>query len=396
MPTSSTHHPSSNHRLIRRLAGAALPWLAAASVAAQAQPPLRRLPALGLRADAVTVSGLSSGGYMAGQFAVAHSASVAGVAVLAAGPYGCSRGSVGTAMLNCSCPAEQPFALKLQALWSGGCQTFDPAVYGVFADAATHGNESGIDDAASHLRRQRVWLFSGGADPVVEPPLVQAVQDYYRRWGAPAAQIRHETRADAGHGFPSPQARQGCDATRTPFLNDCGLDAAGELLKWLNPDWRAPSAPGQARAGSLKRFSQAGYRRERIFDGLDDTGWVYVPAACEQSGTACRLHVAFHGCEQGQSFAAGGRKYGKQFVEGAGYNRWAEAGGIVVLYPQIKASAQGNLFDPHRFNPKGCWDFWGYTERSAALKPHAPDFAKRSAPQVRAVKAMVDDLLRAR
>ena len=55
-------------------------------MAAQAQPPLRRLPALGLRADAVTVSGLSSGGYMAGQFAVAWVLNSGFVSSVIAGP----------------------------------------------------------------------------------------------------------------------------------------------------------------------------------------------------------------------------------------------------------------------------------------------------------------------
>jgi poly(3-hydroxybutyrate) depolymerase len=49
-----------------------------------------RLPS-GLRLDrgAVTVSGLSSGGFFAHQFHVAHSALVAGAGIVAGGPYGC-------------------------------------------------------------------------------------------------------------------------------------------------------------------------------------------------------------------------------------------------------------------------------------------------------------------
>lgn len=47
---------------------------------------LPRLPGLALQADEVSVSGLSSGAYMAGQFGVAYSASLSGSAVLAGGP----------------------------------------------------------------------------------------------------------------------------------------------------------------------------------------------------------------------------------------------------------------------------------------------------------------------
>ena len=56
----------------------------------------------------------------------------------------------------------------------------------------------------------------------------------------------------------------------------------------------------------------------------------------------CPLHVAFHGCLQSLG------KINTTFVEHAGYNAWAEANGIVVLYPQATANA---------LNPKGCWDW---------------------------------------
>ena len=64
------------------------------------------LPALMLSRDGLTVSGLSSGGYMAGQFQVAFSGLLSGAAVLAAGPYGCTRGQLSTAMRECACPAD--------------------------------------------------------------------------------------------------------------------------------------------------------------------------------------------------------------------------------------------------------------------------------------------------
>lgn len=41
------------------------------------------------------------------------------------------------------------------------------------------------------------------------------------------------------------------------------------------------------------------------------------------------------------------------FVENAGYNEWADANNIVVLYPQARTANLGFA------NPQGCWDFWG-------------------------------------
>ena len=366
--------------------------------AARAVPPvLMRLPALELDPAAVTVSGLSSGGYMAVQFELAHSGALSGAAVLAAGPYGCAQGQVLRASLTCSCPAEQNLMLRALDLVPGqGCELLPVDTHVALSLRAIDANRGHIDDNR-HLAQHRVWMLSGGADPVVDRSLVDALDATYMQLGVPATQIERVHLEGAGHGFPSPGATQACNRSESPFLNGCDFDAAGSLLAWLYPATAAVPAVHRANAlpGALHRFRQKPYRRAP-FDGLDVTGWVYVPPACEQVGAHCRLHVAFHGCLQGQSQPIGSGRYGTRFVDGAGYNRWAEGSGIVVLYPQVRASTTGDLFHPYRYNPSGCWDFWGYTERYAALDKA---YATRSAPQiqaVKAVKAMVDDLLRHR
>ena len=95
-----------------------------------------------------------------------------------------------------------------------------------------------------------------------------------------------------------------------------------------------------------------------------DQGYVYVPQACEKE--RCRVHVAFHGCRQS----------GERFAREAGYNRWAESNRLIVLYPQVKAS-----WLP--FNPRGCWDWWGYTGSA---------YATKDGEQIRAVRAMLERL----
>ncbi len=42
------------------------------------------------------------------------------------------------------------------------------------------------------------------------------------------------------------------------------------------------------------------------------------------------------------------------FVENAGYNAWADANNMIVLYPQTVTS----YLSPS--NPSGCWDWWNY------------------------------------
>jgi hypothetical protein len=50
----------------------------------------------------ISVSGISSGGFMAHQFHVAHSFNVMGAGIVAGGPYYCAQGSIADAVRKCS------------------------------------------------------------------------------------------------------------------------------------------------------------------------------------------------------------------------------------------------------------------------------------------------------
>ncbi len=323
---------------------------------AQAVDPL---PALAADASATTVSGVSSGGYMAVQFHVAHGASVRGAAVLAAGPYWCAQGSVWTAYYNCMTPGR----------W-----TPLPPVEPLHAAVKTLAAARTIDDPAT-LSGSRVWLFGGTADRTVLPEVVDALERFYAAY-VPRERIERVRDVPAGHAMVTLDAGSACGATASPFINDCDFDAAGRLLAHLY----GPLAPPPARpAGRLLAFDQRGYAGGDAYAlSMGDTGFVYVPVECEAA--ACRVHVALHGCRQGV------QAIGERFVRESGYNRWADANRIIVLYPQAIAR-NGPGFAGWRasfvFNPRGCWDWWGYT---------GPLYHTQSGPQVRAIKAMVDRL----
>jgi poly(3-hydroxybutyrate) depolymerase len=313
-----------------------------------------RLAALPVAAGSVTASGISAGGNMAVQFHVAHSALVNGVGVVAAGPYYCAENSLRQALGRCM-KGDEPIAVdELVAL------TSELAL----ADRI---------DPIANLADDRVWIFHGSADPVVTGPVVDALQAYYELLVDP----RNVTRTDlasAGHTFPAAAGNlQDCGKTETPFVGSCGVDGARQLLEHLYGPFGAQAAGGTG-PGTLTQFSQSSYAAAARADGLAARGWLYVPAACAGPGAAgrCRLHVAFHGCKQGASYVK------DAFVRQAGYLAAADAGGIVVLFPQAEPSYQP-------LNPNGCWDWWGYGSE---------DYATQAGPQVAAVKAMVDDLMR--
>ena len=72
--------------------------LASAAQHATAGEPL---PSLNVDLTQTTVSGLSSGAYMAGQFHIAFSAEVTGAGIVAGGPYGCAEGRAEVALERC-------------------------------------------------------------------------------------------------------------------------------------------------------------------------------------------------------------------------------------------------------------------------------------------------------
>ena len=349
-----------------------------------------RLPAgLGLDRGSVTVSGLSSGGFFAHQFHVAHSALVNGAGVLAGGPYGCVEG------------IPNPYWSYGPLDWLSAalvaCTRYSGDRYLGLRPAAPRAEDSlalvaearrrGVIDDPSNLADDRVWLFLGDKDDVVPRASMEAVRAIYEALGVRGERLRvepNDPRRPASHGMPverftgdSRFPKRNCAEHRPPFVIECGFDAARLLLRHLYPEGfnAAPADPHDA--GTLAAFDQTEFldRRDAAAASLSGVGYVYVPAAC-QGGGACRLHVAFHGCRQNVD-ARSDDRVNDDFVRDAGYNRWAAANRIVVLYPQTTESA---------LNPNRCWDFWGYS---------GPDYRTRRGPQMRAVTNMVDRLLAA-
>ena len=333
----------------RALAGGAL--LLAAVLAGAATPG-------GLRLEGtVTVSGVSSGGYMAQQFHVAHAATVDGAAIVAAGPYRCAGGGY---------PAN--LARALQVCMSGGPGWLfrGPPEAAARVAATREAAAAGTIDDPVHLAGDRVFLFSGARDTTVPTPVVAALRDYYRAFIDDEAAVRFVVHPRAGHAVPTlDYGNAACDVTGSPYLNDCDYDLAGTLLEHLLGPLRPPRPP---RADGLHPFDQGPFAEPDA--GLHARGHLYVPAPCA-AGAACRLHVAFHGCRQHEEAV------GDAFYAHAGYNRWAESNQLVVLYPQVRPD--GTLWP----NPEGCWDWWGYSGEG---------YATRDGAQVAAVRSMLDAL----
>ena len=168
-----------------------------------------------------SVSGISSGAFMAVQFGVAHSSIVKGVGATAGGPYFCASDDV-------------------------------PSLRGTTRqrDRALHAGRSRLSQAADQRRRrwvpwrrprnpgharagsmrlltskrQRIWIFHGYNDGVVRYPVSDALYDYYTHFVDPS-RIFYKDNLKAGHAQITDECgdRQGvcnlCQHTGGNFMN---------------------------------------------------------------------------------------------------------------------------------------------------------------------------------
>ena len=315
------------------------------------------LPPLAIVLRQTSVSGLSSGAFMASQVYIAFSDIMVGAGIVAGGPYYCAGSYpdatyVLTATTTCMNPLTRatgpntPYLLKKARALSA----------------------AGLIDPLSNLRDDHIYLFSGRADTVVTTAVVDTTERFFLGAGVASSHIRYDKGVDAGHAIiTNDSGDTACALTEPPYINDCGFEQAQAILAQIYGHLVAPSRnPG----GRIIEFSQKDFI-DSAATSMSDSAFLYVPRACESGG--CRLHVVLHGCKQGY------KVLGDRYYAHTGYNEVADTNRIVVLYPQVQPSA----IEP--VNPEGCWDFWGYSSPGDPT----PDFYTRRAPQLSAIRRMI-------
>lgn len=322
---------------------------------AQAETPPTDLPALGAMPEAASVVGVSSGGYMATQLAVAWPERFSGVGVLGAGPWGCAQGALSLALNQCMMTRR-------------GLPSLDTL-------EQRHERYMALEQVGSReaLRQLRTYVWHGDADATVSPALGDVLAKQWQGWLAePDEQLRYVQRENTGHGWPvampkdapiDPQSLGDCHLGGGSHVLACGDNVAADMLDWLYPE-----RPVQESEGELRRFDQS----EFAVKGLADTGYVFVPEACDAGG--CPVTVALHGCQMNDE------AIGDTFARYSGLNRWAEEHGQIILYPQAESSMA---------NPQACWDWWGFAESTWQINPLHDT---REGTQAKALMAMVERL----
>jgi poly(3-hydroxybutyrate) depolymerase len=304
------------------------------------------LPKYNVSVSDVSVSGISSGGYMAAQMHFAYSKTIRkGAGVVAGGPVYCSQGNVYIATGPCMADSGSrnlSYLISTVNTWSG----------------------NGYIDPTSNLYASKVYLFSGTIDSTVKQPVMNDLKTMYANY-VPAANIVYKNNIAAEHSLPTDYYGNACSVNGNPYISNCNFDLAGEVLKWIYGTLNAKNAG--TLGGSFVNFDQSAFwgNFDPTNHGMANDGWAYVPANCA-AGQSCKLHVVFHGCKQNVATV------GTAFYRNTGYNKWADTNNMIILYPQANVTSA---------NPNGCWDWWGYDD---------VNFPAKSGGQMVAVKTMID------
>jgi poly(3-hydroxybutyrate) depolymerase len=342
-------------------------WLALIWVALAADP--AGLRGYNAAIGESSISGISSGAFMAVQFATAWSSVIKGVGVVAGGPFWCAKADAEDVLSGYT-------AAVLNA--TGPCMEGPPPDLNIFIAKADAKAASGDIDPTQNLSRQKVYIFHGYNDAVVAKSVTDAAADFYHHFLGDTGRgnLYYQTALGAGHSLVVLRLHgddlNNCEDNENPYIDQCDYDQAGIILQHI---YGALNPPNRGHlAGKMIGFDQSIYSQpdDAGVLSLGDTGYAFVPAECGAGGR-CRVHIALHGCQQDVD------DIGRRFIDDTGYNSWADTNHIIILYPQTRSS----WYLPS--NPEACWDWWSYIN-------HDDSYVTKSGAQIRAIKAMLDAL----
>ena len=105
------------------------------------------------------------------------------------------------------------------------------------------------------------------------------------------------------HSFPTDFYGDKCSQNLSPYISNCDYSLANATLSFM---YGFENPPKYFDSDRFFSFDQGDVY------SLDDTGYAYVPKACETK--KCPVHMVFHGSDQYFD------KIGTKFIEFTGYN----------------------------------------------------------------------------
>lgn len=329
-----------------------------------------------------SVSGLSSGAFMAVQFHLAHSSHIVGAGIVAGGPFRCAESFLGAA------PKAQDAAI-LGSLFIG----MQPLTKRTapnperLSKLAVQNSAEGKIDPLDNLKDDRLYIFTGSKDSVVDSKVVATTRAFYEALGVPSGNIAYDDTVAAGHSLITTNPEDNAlDENFPPYINRGDFIQSHRILTQIYGSSVKPAA--EQATGRVMRFDQSEFFGNHPRASMSRYGYAYIPKAVDE-GEKARVHIALHGCKQGYNYInyVNGKldrknsvPYGNRYITTTGYNEMADSNNLIILYPQAEGRDDG-----YTQNPNGCWDWWGYTSENASQL----DYYSKNAIQIQAIYKML-------
>lgn len=363
-----------------------------------------------------TISGISSGGFMANQMATIFSSQFSGVGTVAGGFYYCAQAhlpkqikkdasTIGTGNLFLFEPiASAPWLhpQKGNPLYQSSICMGSPE-QAILPDAYLKANvENKLVDPLSNVSDQKVFIYQGESDSTVKVQMQERLKSYYLSVGVKESNIAMLT-GKGNHNFPTDR-KDGinCNQSKTPYVASCDLNLASILLAHLFDDKMIRTEINKNhiyvvdQTTELLNLSKTETDWMMPAPSIAPYGYLYANDKCLANPKSCHMHIALHGCKMTDSFnedfqnqyqnqvlyyrivSMRSKKtamfpnlpviedktnnYGLlKFVLDSGYIEYAEENDLMILFPQTWITE--NNFP---YNPNGCWDWFGWTGENYA------------------------------
>lgn len=365
-----------------------------------------------------TISGISSGAFMAVQMSTIFSNQFSGVGTVAGGFFYCAQNHLQEKIKEGQLTligAKNLFLYSNTNLISTNTsQWFEPAtanpIYQSVAVCMHNPKMATRPDLEKFEAEKKIrpidnfkflktYIYQGEFDSVVHKEMAQQLVAFYNENKIPNENIKL-SRGEGGHNFPTDKENlNSCLAEKVPYISSCNKDVAKEILEQTTSNLYIKSEPSLDHIFvvdqnlDVKNKMAAEKDWKQPSQSLAPYGYLYANEKCLKDPASCHLHVALHGCEMSDSYNKdfdevyaeqvskyqnlSMRKKSKlivnvlnlpyieqktnmygalKFVVNAGYIDYAEKNNLMILFPQTWITEEN-----YPYNPKGCWDWFGWT-----------------------------------
>lgn len=286
-----------------------------------------------------TISGISSGGFMANQMATIFSSQFSGVGTVAGGFYYCAEdylpkkikedaGTIGTENLFLFEATTQilsdilnPFILftgadtgswfrpqKGNPLYQSSICMRSPDKANLPNDYLKANAEKKLVDPLSNLKDQKVFIYHGKIDSAFKVKMQERLKSYYLSVGVKESNIATLT-GKGSHNFPTDRKDEiACNLVAVPYVASCDLNLAEKLLAHLFDDKMIRTEINKNhiyvvdQTTNLLNLSKKETDWVTPVPSIAPYGYLYANDKCLDHPESCHMHIALHGCQMTDSY----------------------------------------------------------------------------------------------